>query len=99
MKRIHRVVVGSAALLLAVCGASFGIVEGRAEAAANPGSNCAAVLTSHFGPQGAVDDAVHILQQAAAEQGMTFGQLARIVAQTEGSLNDCLALVGQPPVG
>jgi hypothetical protein len=64
-----------------------------ARAQANPHSNCAAVLTSFFGPQGDVDAAVHILQQAAAAQGMPFGQLARTVAQTEGTLEECVALV------
>jgi hypothetical protein len=85
-------------VLLAAAGGRGGTTE-AASAAANPESNCAAVLTSFFGPQGAVDDAVHILQQAAAAQGISFGQLARTVAQTEGTLNECLALVGQPPVG
>ena len=37
-------------------------------------------------------------RSAAAQQGISFGELARIVSQTEGTLNECLALVGQPPI-
>ncbi len=98
MRRRRLVLVLIALILLAAAGGRAGTAD-TAFAAANPESNCAAVLTSFFGAQGAVDDAVHILQQAAATQGIPFGQLARTVAQSEGTLNQCLALVGQPPVG
>jgi hypothetical protein len=98
MRSLHRVLLVLAALLLAGGAGLLGISGDGTQAAANPDSNCAAVLTSFFGPQGAVDDAVHILQEAAAQQGISFGELARIVSQTEGTLNECLALVGQPPI-
>jgi hypothetical protein len=97
MRGRQRVALTAAALSLAA-GGTLGSIAG-AQAAASSDSPCVAVLTSYFGPQGSVDDAVHILQEAAAAQGITFGELAQIVAQTHGSLNDCLALVGQSPVG
>jgi hypothetical protein len=92
MRRRRLVLVLMGLVLLAAAGGRWGTTE-AASAGANPESNCAAVLTAFFGPQGAVDDAVHILQQAAAAQGIPFGQLARTVAQTEGTLDECLALV------
>jgi hypothetical protein len=82
-------------LSLAAVATPFG-ANGVARAAASEQANCAAVLTSHFGPQGMVDDAVHFLQGVAAEQGTTLGDLAQTVAQTEGTLAQCLALLPQP---
>ncbi len=70
---------------------------GVARAAASEQANCAAVLTSHFGPEGQVDEAVHFLQGVAARQGMTLGELAQTVAHLEGTLSECLAFLPQPP--
>lgn len=75
----------------------FATDRGVANAAAAEQSNCAAVLTSFFGPQGLVDNAVHVLQAQAAQQGTTLGALAVMVGQQQGTLNECLVLVGQPP--
>ena|SRR5918997_1005998 len=96
MRRLRSVLPLVGLLLLMAAGGRLGTDE-AAHAAAGPKANCAAVLTSFFGPQALVDDAVHILQQAAAAQGIPFGELARTVAQSRGTLNECLALVGQPP--
>jgi hypothetical protein len=94
MRRVGRVLLLVGLLSLALAGGRLG-GDIDAYGAANPQSNCVAVLTSFFGPQTQVDDAVHILRAETA--ATPFGQLARRVAQTEGSLNECLALVGQAP--
>jgi hypothetical protein len=65
--------------------------------AASTTSNCGAVLTSFFGRQGLVDDAAHILQDLAALQGVSFGQLVGTVVREEGTVNECLAFLGFPP--
>lgn len=92
MTRLRRPQVLVGVLSLAAAGGWLGTDE-AAHAQADPRSNCAAVLTSFFGPQGDVDAAVHILQEGAAEQGIPFGQLARTVAQTEGTLEECQELI------
>lgn len=84
-----------ALLSLAAAGGRGG--DGVAVAAANPESTCAAVLTSFYGPRREVDDAVQFLQQAAAAQGLTFGEVARLVARTQGTLAQCFALLPPPP--
>ncbi len=94
MRRLGRVLLLMGLVSLAAAGGRAGM-DADAHAAASPQSNCAAVLTSFFGPQTLVDDAVHTLQQETA--GTPFGELARTVAHTQGTLDDCLALVGQPP--
>ncbi len=66
---------------------------GMVAAAPAPQANCVATLTSAFGPQTLVDDAVHIVQQQAAQLGVPLGALASSVAQTRGSFAECLALV------
>ena len=93
MTRFRRVLllVGLVSLASAVGGLGL---DSDARAAAGARSNCAAMLTSFFGPQTLVDDAVHVLR---SETAGPFGQLARSVAQTQGTLDECLALVGQPP--
>jgi hypothetical protein len=78
--------------LLAALLLTFG-TSGIALGAARESSDCVAVLTSFFGPQGLVDDAAHILQAVAATQGNHLGDLASAVAREEGSLNECLALL------
>lgn len=93
MRRLGRVLLLVGLLSLALAGGRLG-GDLDAHGAANPQSNCVGVLTSFFGPQTQVDDAVHTLRAATA--GTPFGQLARTLAQTAGSLDQCLALVGQP---
>jgi hypothetical protein len=84
---------------LTLCGSGgWSGAGGVAQAAPPAPGNCIAVLTSFFGPRGEVDDAVHILQPLAAQQGMTLGQLAAMLAREQGTVNQCLAVLGLPPV-
>ena len=92
MRRMLLALLLVALLSLAAAGGRIG-GDGVAVAAANPQSTCAAVLTSFYGLRGQVDDGVHFLQQAAAAQGITFGELARTIAQTQGTLEQCSALL------
>ena len=96
MRNVLVAVPMAAILALATVHTPFA-TAGAAKATAAQQSNCAAVLTSFFGPQGLVDNAVHVLQAQAAQQGTTLGALAVMVAQQQGTLNECLVLVGQPP--
>lgn len=95
MKKILAGASMAGILALAAVGAPFAS-GGVARAAAAEEANCAAVLTSHFGPEGQVDEAVHFLQGVAAQQGMTLGELAQTVAHLEGNLEECLAALPQP---
>ena len=90
MRRLRRVLPLAAVLALAAAG---GGADAHAQAA-NPRSNCVGVLTSFFGPQTLVDEAVHFLRAEAA--GTPFGQLARTLAQTQGSLEQCQAPLDRP---
>jgi hypothetical protein len=56
--------------------------------------NCVSVLTSAFGPQQQVDDAVHTLRALAVQSGMTFGEVARALAGQNGDVASCLAYLG-----
>ena len=86
--------IRAAALVGAVALASGGAARGQA---AGGGATCVATLTSYYGPQGQVDDAVHTLQALAAQRGLTFGQLAAMLAQHHGTVDQCLAVLGLPP--
>ncbi len=81
-----------AASVLVFCGALAATTTASAAPAAE--SNCIAVLTSFYGPQQAVDDAAHLLQQVAAARGMTFGQLAAEFTQVQGTRQECEAFLG-----
>ncbi len=72
--------------------------DGAARAAVGEQANCVAVLTSFYGSQTEVDNAVHTLQATAAEGGMTFGEIAGILVRENGTVNECLAVLGLPPV-
>ena len=78
-------VIGGATLALAVAGTAAAVPATQA--------NCVAVLTSAFGPQTLVDDAVHAVQDQAAQLGVPLGALASSVAQTRGTFTECFALV------
>ena len=62
-------------------------------AAPPPEANCVATLTSAFGPQGLVDDAVRLVREQAVQMGVPLGALASQVAQTRGTFEECLARV------
>ena len=81
---LRRTVRCVAVALLALVGVS------SAFAANDDQTNCVAVLTSHFGPLGQVDDAAHFLREAAAAKGMTFGAFASELASKHGDLEYCL---------
>ncbi len=85
--------------LMLLCAGGAGIrTGGVAQAAADEQSNCVAVLTSYYGPLGGVDDAVHDLHVIAAESGMTFGEIAGKLRREQGTVNQCRAVLGLPPL-
>jgi len=82
--------------LLSATVALAGVVSPAvSEAAPAAGTgNCVSVLTSSYGPQMKVDDAVHVLRHLAAQSGMTFGEVARKLASQSGTVESCLAVLG-----
>jgi hypothetical protein len=84
--------------LLSAAVAAAGVAAPAASDAAPGagGGNCVSVLTSYYGPQMQVDDAVHVLRHLAAQSGMTFGQVARKLASNSGDVTSCLAVLGLP---
>ena len=97
MRRFMVVAAITTALTLGAGGGWAG-TGGVAMAAPAEQANCVAVLTAHFGPQREVDDAVDFLKDLAAERGMTFAELATMLAREHGTVNKCLGVHGLPPV-
>ena len=97
MRRFMVVAAITTALTLGV-GSGWAGAGGVAMAAPAEQANCVAVLTSYFGPQGLVDDAVYVLQPIAAALGMTFGELAVMLAREHGTVEECFAVLGLPPI-
>jgi mannose/fructose/N-acetylgalactosamine-specific phosphotransferase system component IID len=69
---------------------------GFAHAQANEQASCTAVLASAFGPGSGIGDEVHEVQAIAEALGVPFGQLAKALAQSHGTLEECLALIPIP---
>jgi hypothetical protein len=80
---------------VAVAAAAAPAVSEAAPAAGH--GNCVSVLTSYYGPQMQVDDAVHVLHHLAAQSGMTFGAVAHKLATHSGDVKSCLAVIGLNP--
>ncbi len=92
MRRFMVVAAITTALTLGVGGGWAG-TGGVALAAPAEQANCLAMLTSYFGPEGTVDNAVHELQAIAAALGIPPGQLAAMLAQEHGTVDVCLAVL------
>ena len=94
--RLRKLLIALPVVCFVVLGSSVR-PDATADAAPSQPANCVAVLTSFFGPQGQVDNAVHTLQALAAARGMTFGELAGILVREQGTVDECFALLGLPP--
>ena len=92
MRRFIVVAAITTALTLGVGGGWAG-AGGVALAAPDERGNCLAVLTSTYGPEGTVDNAVHDLQAIAAANRIPPGELAAKLAQVHGTVDECFAVL------